>query len=153
LKRPDCWTKTLVGEKMRIAKKVVHGVYNTYTGGCRCDKCRNANNVYKRNRAAEKREVALMSAPPARETFVFKEGDVEWFANAACVGADVNLFFPFETNEQNPDYAPALFVCSGCSAQKECLDYATRTNQRDGVWGMTTPHQRRAQRRSLQAAR
>ena len=138
---------------MGFLKKAEHGDYSKYTGGCRCDLCRRASRDYKRKLMADKRDVASNSIPVVEEKFLeADEGDVGWFQKALCRNGDVNVFFPIAVGDCKPKYGPALLVCSDCEVKRECLDYAVRTNQRDGVWGMTTPHERKVQRRLLQEA-
>ena len=124
-----------------------HGAYSRYTGGCRCDLCRKASRDYKRNLMADKRDLASNEVVPVEDDVVYEqEGEVGWFKEASCRGGDVNIFFPLAEGDCKPKYKPALLVCKNCSVKTECLDYAVRTNQRDGVWGMTTPHQRKMER-------
>ena len=42
----------------------------------------------------------------------------------------------------------AKAVCMGCPVRQRCLDYAIAHNERHGVWGGTTPDERRVIRRS-----
>lgn len=37
-------------------------------------------------------------------------------------------------------------VCSACPVQDQCLIYALDENERDGIWGGTTPRQRERMR-------
>lgn len=75
-----------------------------------------------------------------------------WQPLAACRDADAEIFFP--VGEQDPVIARAKRVCSGCEVSGPCLDYATATGQDHGIWGGTTPDDRRAaRRRELRAAR
>ncbi len=50
------------------------------------------------------------------------------------------MFFPEPGSGDG--WSPALRVCAGCPVREDCLDYALRTNQTQGVWGMTTPAER-----------
>ncbi len=68
---------------------------------------------------------------------------VFWSEDALCRGSSVDKFFPVADNEEKVDYGPALQVCSSCKVKKDCLEYAVGTNQKFGVWGMTTPHERK----------
>ena len=68
------------------------------------------------------------------------------FANASCIGVDLEIFFPGEWRA--PSSADdALAICGGCDARKACLDRAMRLEKRGGggrygIWGGTTPQQR-----------
>lgn len=66
----------------------------------------------------------------------------------ACVGADVDVFFPVGRGGRDGhsgDAEPALEYCRRCPAVRQCLAYAL-THLVDGVWGGTTPQQRAALR-------
>ncbi|MEV4175896.1 WhiB family transcriptional regulator [Nonomuraea sp. NPDC049709] len=70
-----------------------------------------------------------------------------WATRAACKDADPGLFFPFtwdglatETLDQ------ARRICHACPVRAACLDWALRTGEPDGVWGGTTPDERRSLR-------
>lgn len=72
-----------------------------------------------------------------------------WQQQAACRSKDPELFFPIG------DSGPALIhaeeakqVCRTCPVRADCLDYAldNPTRTEDGIWGATTPPERRAMR-------
>jgi len=127
-------------------EKRVHGLYSSYTWGCRCKLCKKANNEYKKTRRDFVRDT--LSTQKAEEEFLDCSNDygVFWNKDALCRGSSVDKFFPVSENEEKVDYGPALKVCSSCGVKKDCLEYAVGTNQKFGVWGMTTPHQRKNMR-------
>jgi WhiB family redox-sensing transcriptional regulator len=67
---------------------------------------------------------------------------------AACKDARPGLFFPVET-----DYLPAAAkkLCEGCKFVDACKNFAVITNQEYGIWGATTPEDRRKLRRSFRS--
>ena len=66
-----------------------------------------------------------------------------WRDHAKCTGEPTQLFFPEPDNRQH-DYDKARGICMECPVRKECLDYAfTGEHGRYGMWGGTTPKQRR----------
>jgi WhiB family redox-sensing transcriptional regulator len=70
-----------------------------------------------------------------------------WHRQAACVGKPPDWFFPKgEGGPWTPDYSHAKQVCATCVVRSECL--AAGINERYGVWGGTTPRQRRDMRSS-----
>ena len=71
--------------------------------------------------------------------------DVRWREDAACRGADVEIFFP--PTDEAADQAKA--ICAACPVREECLEYALLTRQDDGVWGGLTETERRRLRRRL----
>lgn len=78
-------------------------------------------------------------------TAVVPRPDRAWMDRAACRTVDEEVFFPHDTDEVG--IAAAKSVCGGCRARPDCLEYAVETLQKDGVWGGTTPNERRSIRR------
>jgi WhiB family transcriptional regulator, redox-sensing transcriptional regulator len=66
-----------------------------------------------------------------------------WTDRAACRGTDTEIFFPANADEE----AEALSICATCPVRAQCLDYAVRNRETYGIWGGTTPEQRRRIRR------
>ena len=66
-----------------------------------------------------------------------------WAGLAACrePAIDPDLFFPL--GELDTEVAAAKTICARCPAISECLDWALRTGEPDGVWGGATPLERR----------
>ncbi|GAA2372394.1 WhiB family transcriptional regulator [Nonomuraea africana] len=63
---------------------------------------------------------------------------------AACLDEDPEIFFPISlegAGQAQVEHAKS--ICGGCSVRAACLDYALSTRQTDGVWGGTTPTERR----------
>ena len=44
--------------------------------------------------------------------------------------------------------ARALRICDGCPVRQQCLDFAMRSGEKDGIWGGTTPEERVRTRRA-----
>lgn len=68
-----------------------------------------------------------------------------WMAEAACLGADPDLFFADTTTAA----AAAKAVCATCPVRADCLDYAVAGNERFGVWGGASVKDRRRIRRRV----
>jgi WhiB family redox-sensing transcriptional regulator len=62
----------------------------------------------------------------------------------ACRGEDTRLFFP----ASDFGIGPAMAICGRCTHRAECLQWALDTKQNFGIWGGTTPEQRREMRRN-----
>jgi WhiB family redox-sensing transcriptional regulator len=62
-----------------------------------------------------------------------------------CVDYDTEIFFPEEYEPS--DVAQAKKVCNDCWIKDKCLAYALSINEKEGVWGGTTPKERRNIRR------
>ena len=79
--------------------------------------------------------------------------DGEWRDQAACANFDTNLFFPEpDASDALAQISQAKAVCAACPVRDNCLEFAIRTRQLDGVWGGCTPEERRSIRRRRQAA-
>ena len=66
-----------------------------------------------------------------------------WRADAACRGADTDVFFI------GPGHKPdaAIAVCDRCEVRDECLEYALDNDEEFGIWGGLMPKQRKELRR------
>ncbi|MGH8901156.1 MAG: WhiB family transcriptional regulator [Egibacteraceae bacterium] len=73
---------------------------------------------------------------------------MDWRDRAACLGLDVELFFPLgATGPALEQTERAKAVCARCPVSASCLEWALRTNQDAGIWGGLTEDQRRTLRR------
>jgi WhiB family redox-sensing transcriptional regulator len=73
----------------------------------------------------------------------------DWRAAAACLSADPDLFFPIATGASvEGEVSSALRICARCAVRQQCLDFAMRTGETQGIWGGTTPDQRTRVRRN-----
>lgn len=63
----------------------------------------------------------------------------DWVEDAACAGADLDLFFP----PPGPTPHLALSYCYSCPVQATCLRTAMENRETLGVWGGMTRQQRR----------
>lgn len=82
--------------------------------------------------------------------FDFIQDDLEpWRKKAACVGAPRDMFF----KESKRSQAACINICDTCAVKGDCLTWvmeyesATEGTLRYGVWGGTTPAQRRQMNR------
>jgi WhiB family redox-sensing transcriptional regulator len=76
----------------------------------------------------------------------------DWRAAGACVAADPDLFFPISGRGPAARQAErALRVCAGCLVRRQCLEFALRAGEEDGIWGGTTPEERIRIRRAVAA--
>ena len=70
-----------------------------------------------------------------------------WMRDARCADIGGDLFFPDHGDLWGAKRA--ISVCDGCDVAAQCLAYAIRTNQIDGVWGgMSAKTRRRLLRRT-----
>lgn len=61
----------------------------------------------------------------------------------ACRTSDAQDFFPPEGKWAEAHAATAKRICRRCPRIDECLTWAIETRQDYGVWGGTTPEERR----------
>ncbi|HWS44503.1 MAG TPA: WhiB family transcriptional regulator [Acidimicrobiia bacterium] len=74
----------------------------------------------------------------------------DWFADAACRGADTDVFFP----SSDAAAAEAKAICAACPVREDCLEHALEMRPSDGVWGgLTAIERHRMIRRRQKAAR
>ncbi len=66
-----------------------------------------------------------------------------WQADANCMGADADLFFP----ERGASTRRAKAICAECAAQPQCLEYAIVNGERFGIWGGLSERERRRLRK------
>ena len=76
------------------------------------------------------------------------EGPGDWTEHAECRNHDPELFWP----EKNDEIKPAQQICLTCPVQAQCLDYAVKTKQTQGIWGGLTPAARIAWARMQEAS-
>ena len=65
-----------------------------------------------------------------------------WMRDSACAEHPTSLWFP----ERGQSPAAALAICRECLVVEACLAYALADRTLDGVWGATTPDDRRRMR-------
>jgi WhiB family redox-sensing transcriptional regulator len=68
----------------------------------------------------------------------------EWWDLAACRNAEPELFFPISaTQASQATVERAKRVCGSCPVRSQCLRYALRHRQEQGIWGGLTEDERR----------
>lgn len=67
-----------------------------------------------------------------------------WTDLAACRGVDPELFYPVSVaGPAEEQVEEAKRVCAGCPVTADCLSWALRAGEPAGIWGGTTPEERR----------
>lgn len=94
-----------------------------------------------RARAPRQHEVdAARFDPRLIRAMAERTADDAWRTRGVCSRQDPDTFFP-------PPREPAdaaLALCRGCEVLGSCLAWALDAGDRYGVWGGTTPRERRA---------
>lgn len=75
--------------------------------------------------------------------------DAHWMARASCLREDPEIFFPISDSPASDQVLRAKAVCRTCPVVRECLSYALETGERAGIWGGTTPDERRMLRQAV----
>jgi WhiB family transcriptional regulator, redox-sensing transcriptional regulator len=84
--------------------------------------------------AAARRDPRLLRAVKEQQ------GDGAWRIRGACQAVDPETFFPAPTEPADA----AVALCRTCDVQGACLAWALDVGDCHGVWGATTPRERRA---------
>ena len=78
----------------------------------------------------------------------------DWRELALCRDSEPNLFFPIGTTGPAVEMInDAKAICSQCSVQESCLQYALQTNPEGGIWGGFAEDERRRLRKRWLAER
>lgn len=77
--------------------------------------------------------------PRLVRAFAERTRDEAWRTRGVCSRHDPETFFPAAHESADA----ALAVCRGCSVLGSCLAWALDAGDRHGVWGGTTPRERR----------
>jgi hypothetical protein len=93
-----------------------------------------------------------MSAAPGRPQGSHgidrKQADYDAFADqCAGKGMPITTFYPQHVGQADD----ARRICRRCPVKAECLAYALKYNERDGVWGGTSVRERRALKKQQKA--
>ncbi len=72
--------------------------------------------------------------------------DEAWRTRGVCQSVDPETFFP----APNEPADAAIAMCGSCDVQGSCLAWALEVGDCHGVWGGTTPRERRAMLRVWQ---
>jgi WhiB family transcriptional regulator, redox-sensing transcriptional regulator len=71
-------------------------------------------------------------------------GPESWREVGSCRDSDPNLFFPVGRGRAAIEQAEvAKLVCRACPSREPCLAFALATRQELGIWGGTSPEDRR----------
>ena len=74
---------------------------------------------------------------------------IEWRAESACLNTDPDVFFPVAVGSAaSKQVERAMRICADCTVRQQCLDFAIRSGEKDGIWGGTTPDERIRVRRA-----
>lgn len=88
---------------------------------------------------------ALDAPAVRRRTPIGAEPEPDWRDSSACIGLDLNLFFPISTvgAMAQSQVEEAKSVCLECPVQRACLEWALRVGPEFGIFGGYTEAERR----------
>ena len=95
---------------------------------------------------AEQEQVSLpRPAIVRRRTPIGSEPEPDWRDSSACIGLDLNLFFPISTMgaAAQSQIEEAKAVCAECPVQRQCLAWALEVGPEFGIFGGYTDLERR----------
>ena len=80
--------------------------------------------------------------------------ELPWLTEARCRTEDPELFFPVgNTGPAVDQIEQAKAVCRECKVTSNCLEYAIKENQDNGVWGGLSEDERKSLKRKYARAR
>ena len=94
--------------------------------------------------------VPASGSPPRKPPVTSGARSLSWMSRGACRTADPGLFFPVAavTGPAARQAEAAKAVCRPCAVRANCLSYALEAMP-EGIWGGTTPDERRTARRRI----
>ena len=79
---------------------------------------------------------------------IANRGDEVWQIKAACRGPHAVVFFPPSRPERKDERIAreraAKEICRPCPVLQDCLDYAIRIREMNGIWGGLNETERKA---------
>src|ERR1700756_4209196 len=83
---------------------------------------------------------AARKDPRLLRAFSERQDDAAWRTRGVCQSVDPETFFPAPSEPADA----AVALCRTCDVQGACLAWALEVGDCHGVWGATTPRERRA---------
>ena len=83
---------------------------------------------------------AARKDPRLLRAFSERQDDAAWRTRGVCQTVDPETFFPAPSEPADA----AVALCRTCEVQGACLAWALDVGDCHGVWGATTPRERRA---------
>lgn len=119
-----------------VEQPLTHG-RNGYRKGCRCEQCRYDHLAYKRwiYERGPQRPAAATTA-----NYIVPTVGEGWRDQAACKGADINLFF----DDDKRLWKQARAMCASCDVKPQCREWALSYPGKDlfGFWAGMTQRER-----------
>ena len=80
--------------------------------------------------------------------------ELPWLTEARCRTEDPELFFPVgNTGPAVDQIEQAKAICRDCKVTNNCLEYAIKENQDNGIWGGLSEDERKSLKRKYARAR
>lgn len=153
--RKDAHTAAKADGEVRMCAKDLHDMYAgellfTETGGVRCRECK-ALGRRKPERDPAPLTVVETIMDGWRELFpegirnLWRRGAEHWHDRGKC-RTNPEVFYAPDTKDMAEFHRrnrAAKAICAGCDVRAQCLAYALEAQEDYGVWGGTTPAERR----------
>jgi WhiB family redox-sensing transcriptional regulator len=91
---------------------------------------------------------ALPGRPQAGHAVLLPRQPIDWQQDALCREVSPEIFYPTAGNGRARQ---AKDICHACPAITECREYSLANNEKWGVWGGLSEHDRRELRRTRRA--
>src|SRR5829696_7010427 len=96
---------------------------------------------------AEAPDRVLWVIPPkALDAWLELQSGLEEVGTAPCRSADASSWWPDKRDLGSPATRGAVAACRRCPLQHPCAQYAIAADERFGIWGATSPEERRTAR-------
>lgn len=95
---------------------------------------------YARQAGITRTEKTPFKRPVAPHRFPATRPHSTWWEDAACAGADINLFYP-PTGDRGT-IREAQTICRGCPVRDACIEDALSRPFEEGIWGGLTSRDR-----------
>lgn len=90
-------------------------------------------------RVAQITRLAIKISKKYTEGLTDEPGERDWVKQANCLDEDTKVFYP----HNGRDYEARLTICEQCPVKLECLDYALKHKDINGIWGGSSGIERR----------
>lgn len=90
-------------------------------------------------RVARLTRLAISISNKYRNGLSEQPGERDWVKQANCLDEDTEVFYP----HTGRDFVARLAICETCIVKLDCLGYALKQKDVNGIWGGTSGNERR----------
>ncbi len=85
-------------------------------------------------------KLAINISNKYRRGLTDEQGERDWVKQADCLDEDTEIFYP----KNGRDFIAKLAICETCPVRNDCLAYALKHKDVNGIWGGSSGNERRA---------